>query len=93
MDPDIEQMIFTSAIFRNTNVAEIARLIGMTPSNIYKKIRRNTLKSGDLSRIAKALGAEFVFYFSFPNGTKIGKLEKHQRKERNRISHVRIERG
>lgn len=94
MHLDIEQMIYTSAIFRNTNVGEIARAIGMTPSNLYKKIKRNTLKPWELAKIAKSLGGEFVFYYSFPNGTKIGKLEKPKRavKDKMRTSNVGIAR-
>ena len=62
MDIDIEQMVFTAAIFRNTNVGEVARAIGMAPSSLYKKISRNTLKAGELAKIAKVLGGEYVFY-------------------------------
>ena len=76
----MEQMIYTSAIFRNTNVAVIARAVGMTPSNLYKKIKRGTLRPWELSRIGKVLGGEYVFYYAFPNGTKIGTLEKPKRK-------------
>ena len=76
MNIDIEQMIYTSAIFRNTNIGVIARKIGMVPSNLYRKIKRNTLKSWELAKIAEALGGEYNFYFSFPNGTKIGKVPK-----------------
>ena len=78
MNIEIEQMIYTSAMFRNTNVREIARTIGMSPSNLYRKINKNTLKSWELSKIADALGGQYVFYFTFSNGTKIGKLEKQK---------------
>ena len=80
MNLELEQMIYTSAIFRNTNVAEIARAVGMAPSSLYKKIKRGTLKPRELSEIGKALGGEYVFYYAFPNGTKIGTLEKPKRK-------------
>ena len=76
MNLTIAQMIYTAAIFRQTNVAEIARYIGMTPSALYKKISRNTLRPEELSKIAKALGGEYYYHFSFPNGSKIGALEK-----------------
>jgi len=76
MDNEIEKMIYTAAIFRNTNVAEIARTIGMAPQNLYRKMKSSTLKPLDLTRIGKVLGGEYAYYFSFPNGTKIGKLEK-----------------
>ena len=88
----MEQMIFTAAIFRNTNVGEIARSIGMTPSSLYKRIKRNTLKPGDLSIIARALGGEYVFYYAFPNGTKIGNLEKPKpaQKDKKKSSDIRM---
>jgi len=75
MNLTVGQMISTAAIFRNTTVAEIARAIGMAPSVLYRKINRNTLKPWELSEIAEALGGEYHFHFSFPNGSKIGALE------------------
>ena len=96
MDLDIEQMVFTSAIFRNTNVGEVARAMGMSPASLYKRISRNTLRPGELSNIAKVLGGEYVFYFSFPNGTKIGKLEKpkyKKQKKEKKISNVGIKKA
>jgi len=80
MENAIEQMVFTAAVFRKTNVAEIARAIGMQPSNLYRKLRCNTLKPAELIKIGKILGAEYVYYFSFPNGTQIGKQEKRRSK-------------
>jgi len=81
MDNETEKMIYTAAIFRNTNVAEIARTIGMAPANLYRKMKCCTLKPAELTKIGKVLGAEYSFYFSFPNGTKIGKVEKQNKKE------------
>jgi len=91
MSIEVEQMIYTAAIFRNTNVREIARAIGMSSSNLYRKISKNTLKSWELSKIAEALGGKYVFYFVFSNGTKIGKLEKSKplnRKNNNKNTAV-----
>ena len=76
MNLTIEQMIYTAAIFRKTNVAKIARTLGMAPSVLYRKINRNTLKPWELSSIAESLGGEYHFYFTFPNGSKIGALDK-----------------
>ena len=78
MNTNISQMIYTAASFSNTNLTEVARSIGMDPSNLRKKIRRSTLKPSELAKIAKVLGAEYVFYYSFPNGSKIGTLEKQR---------------
>ena len=76
MDNEVEQMIYTAAVFKGTNVAEIARSIGMSPQNLYRKMKALTLKPEELTAIAKALGAEYAFFFTFPNGSKIGKLDK-----------------
>jgi len=75
---NISQMIYTAASFSNTNLTEVARRIGMDPSNLRKKIRRNTLKPFELVKIAKALGAEYVCYYVFPNGSKIGNMAKNK---------------
>ena len=79
MTNDIKHMIYTAASSRNSSVREIARLIGMTPSNLYRKVRQNTIKPCELEKIAKILGGEYAFYFYFPNGSKIGNLEKSGR--------------
>ena len=76
MEITIEEMIYTAAKFRKTNVAEIARAMGVSPSVLYKKIYRNTLKPWELAKIAQTLDGEYHFYFSFPNGSKIGALDK-----------------
>ena len=77
MDNEQENMVYTAAMFRNTNVAAIAKELGMSSSNLYRKMRLCTLKPAELAKIAKVLGGEYSFYFSFPNGTRIGRLEKH----------------
>ena len=76
MTNDIRHMIYTAASSHNISVGEIALRIGMAPSNLYRKIKQNTIKPRELSKIAKALGGEYAFYFYFPNGSKIGNLEK-----------------
>jgi len=47
----------------------------MAPSNLYRKIKHGTISPEDLTKIGKILGARYSFYFSFPNGTKIGKVD------------------
>ena len=79
MTNDIKHMIYTAASSRNSSVREIARLIGMTPSNLYRKVRQNTIKPCELEKIAKILGGKYAFYFYFPNGSRIGNLEKPRR--------------
>jgi hypothetical protein len=76
MDNELEKMIYTAAIFRNTNVADIARTMGMAHQNLRRKMKHCTLKPSELAKIGKILGGEYIYYFSFSNGTNIGKVEK-----------------
>ena len=79
MANEVEQMIFTAAVFCNTSAAEIARAMGMAPQNFYRKMKQANFKPEEFSKIAKILGAEFVYYFSFPNGSKVGTLHQDHR--------------
>ena len=68
----VEQQIDLAIAYRATNMSVIARAMGMSRQNLYKKMARNTLRKEELSEIAKILGGEYVSYFSFPGGVKIG---------------------
>ena len=61
----IEQKINMALAYRGMSQAELARRIGTTPSNLNKKVKRNTLTKEEMEQIAKSLGgcwrAEFVF--------------------------------
>lgn len=60
-----EQQINMALAYKGMSQAELARKIGTTPSNLNKKVKRNTLTKEELEKIAQALGgawrAEFVF--------------------------------
>lgn len=61
----IEQKINMALAYKGMSQAELARKIGTTPSNLNKKVKRDTLTKAEMEKIAKALGgswrAEFVF--------------------------------
>lgn len=61
----IEQKINMALAYKGMSQAELARKIGTTPSNLNKKVKRNTLTKEEMEKIAQALGgawrAEFVF--------------------------------
>ena len=67
----MEQKINMVAAYKGISQAELARLIGMTPSNFNQKIKRETFTVDELENIAKAVGAIYSFGFEFPDGTKI----------------------
>ena len=60
-----EQQIKMALAYRGISQAELARMIGTTPSNLNQKIKRDTVTKEEMIRIANALGgtwrAEFVF--------------------------------
>jgi hypothetical protein len=76
MKMNLRQMIYTAANCRNTNITAIAEALGTSPSNLHRKIKCNTLKNDDLSKIAEILGGEYFYYFSLPNDIKLGKPPK-----------------
>ena len=66
-----EQMIKMALSYAGVSQAELARRISATPSNLNQKIKRDTLTREELSVVATALGAEFIFHFRFPDGQEI----------------------
>ena len=86
MNLDIENMVFTAAMLRHTNVAEIARELKMTPSNLYRKIKSSTIKPWELAKIGKVLGGEYVYYLSFPDGTKVGKFKDYSPAKKKNVT-------
>ena len=58
------------------SLAELARRIGQSRQNFYKKLRRDTLTVSELQQIAKALNVTFDQSFILPNGEKVSMEEK-----------------
>ena len=58
--------------YKKTNVAALARKLGMARQNLHRKIYNNTLKKEELCKIAKLLGGKYISCFSFPDGVTIG---------------------
>lgn len=68
---NIERKIAVALAHRGTSQAQLARDVGESPANFNKKVKRNTLTKEDLEQIAEAMGAKYVCYFEFPDGTRI----------------------
>ena len=51
--------------------AELARALGTSRSAFNQRMKTDKFSSTELDRIAKAMGAEFIFNFKFPDGTKV----------------------
>ena len=67
----IEQKLNMALSYKGISQAELARLIGTTPSNLNQKVKRNTLTKENLEEIAVALGGSFRAEFVFEDGTVI----------------------
>ena len=72
----IEEQVFLALAYKATNVSAIAREMGMSRRNLYRKISSNTLKKEELCKIGKILGGQYVSYFTFPGGVMIGDKTK-----------------
>lgn len=53
------------------SVSELARRIGQSPQNFYKKLRRDTVRLEELIEIADVLGITFEQRFVFEDGKYI----------------------
>jgi hypothetical protein len=67
----MEQKIGMAIAYKKTSQAELARSIGMTPSNFNQKLKRATFTVEELETIANSIGATYHFGFEFQDGTKI----------------------
>lgn len=67
----IEQKINMALAYKGMSQAELARKIGTTPSNLNKKVKRDTLTKEEMEKIARALGGSWRAEFVFENGTVI----------------------
>lgn len=56
---------------RNVSFSELARRIGQSRQNLYKKMKRDTLTVDELKLIADALGVTFEQSFTLPDGTRL----------------------
>ena len=59
---------------QNISVAELARRIGQSRQNLYKKLQRDTLTIDEIKQIADALGVKFEHSFTLP-GVEQYKIE------------------
>lgn len=56
---------------QNVSVSELARRIGQSRRNLYKKLRQDTLTIEELRQIADALGVNFAQTFTLPSGEQL----------------------
>lgn len=68
---DITKKIEMAAAYSDTSQTAIASALGTTPQSLYNRKKVGKFSTAELEKIAEALGAKYVCYFEFPDGTKI----------------------
>lgn len=68
---DIPTKIKLSETYAKISEAELARKLGTTSQAFGQRMKTGKFSYAELCTIADALGAEFVCYFKFPDGTEI----------------------
>ena len=68
---DIPTKIKMSETYAGIKEAELARRLETTSQAFGQRMKTGRFTSADLDKIAAALGAEFVCYFKFPDGTEV----------------------
>ena len=68
---DIPKKIKMAETYSEVTEAELSRRLGTSAQAFGQRMKTGKFSSADLEAIAAALGAEFVCYFKFPDGTQI----------------------
>ena len=68
---DIPTKIKMGETYAQISEAELARRLGTTSQNIGQRLKVGKFTTAELESIANALGAEFIYFLKFPDGTEI----------------------
>lgn len=68
---DIAKKIKAAEGYAQISEAELARRTGRSSQSLGQRIKTGRFTLDELDEIAKALGAEFVCVFRFPDGMEI----------------------
>lgn len=68
---NLEKKIKMAMAHENISQAKLAKIIGTSPQNFNKKLKRQTFDTEEMEKIANALNAKYHCYFEFEDGTII----------------------
>lgn len=68
---DISKKIKMALAYIGMSEASLARELGKKPSAFNQRMATGKFSSEDIDAIAAALGAKYISYFEFPDGTKV----------------------
>ena len=65
------QKIRMALAYVRMSEAELARRLNTSPQAFNQRMKTDKFSSNELEEMAKILGAKYLAYFEFPDGTKI----------------------
>ena len=68
---DTKTKVRAALAYAGKSQQEVSEIFGTTPQAFGQRLNGGTLRPVDLERIAEAIGAEYVQFFRFPDGTEI----------------------
>ena len=74
------------------SIAALAKNLGQTRQNFYKKLQRDTLTLTELKQIAEVLDANFEQLFRMPDGTKFSLKSENKKRTVYRLLAVHLSR-
>ena len=66
-----DKKIRMALVYSGITLSELAKRIGQSPQNLGKKMKRDTLSTEEMEKIADALGCKWRAEFVYPDGTTI----------------------
>ena len=67
----LQQRVKASCELAGMSLTELAEKLGTSQQNFSKRLKVGKFTQEELEEIAKALGANYISVFEFPNGTRI----------------------
>lgn len=68
---DLEKKVKMAAQYSDLSLSELSRRIGTSSQNLFQRLKVGKFSASELEQIAEGMGAKYVYYFEFPDGTKI----------------------
>lgn len=68
---NLRKKIEMACTFAGVSQAALARALGVTPATFNARLKVCKFSPDELEKIAETLGANYIFGFEFPDGTKI----------------------
>ena len=65
------QLITTAATYAGLSRAELARRLDWSPQLLEKRLTTGKFTLDEYERIGKEIGADFKFFYEFPDGKQI----------------------